>query len=64
MNPQEWLARCSARLHAQWPKVPQTLRDEVAAELRADPRWTSLPPEDAAAAWLAQGLPNDTREAR
>jgi hypothetical protein len=61
MESREWLARCSARLHAQWPRLPQHARDEAAADLLADPRWQGLTPEDAAAAWLALGMPNDVQ---
>jgi len=58
MEASEWLARCSARLHAQWPRLRREQRDEVAAELLADRRWQPLEPEQAAAEWLSQGIPS------
>ena len=57
MDTSEWLARCSARLHAQWPRLLREQRDEVAAELLADGSWRPLEPEHAAAEWLRQGIP-------
>jgi len=58
MEANEWVARCSARLHAQWPRLRREQRDEVAAELLADPQWRPLEPEQAAVAWLRQGIPS------
>ena len=57
METNEWVARCSARLHAQWPRLLREERDEVAADLHADGRWRRLEPECAAAEWLQQGIP-------
>lgn len=59
MDSSEWRIRCSARLHAQWPRLQRQQRDEVAAELAADPRWRPLEPEEATAQWLHQGIPAD-----
>lgn len=56
MEANEWVARCSARLHAQWPRVLQEQRDEVAAEIQRDGRWQALEPERAAVEWLRQGI--------
>jgi hypothetical protein len=56
MEAQEWISRCSARLHAQWPRLPRELRDEVAGELMVQPRWRAMEPESAAAGWLSQGV--------
>ena len=53
----EWVMRCSARLHAKWPRVGREQRDELAAELSNDPQWRHREPEQAAAEWLKQGLP-------
>jgi len=58
MEANEWVARCSARLHAQWPRLQRAQRDEVATELLADPQWRPLEPEQAAAEWLRQGIPD------
>lgn len=58
MDASEWVARFSARLHAQWPRVDREQRDEVAAELRNDERWSGMEPEDAAVEWLRQGIPH------
>lgn len=57
MNGSEWVARCSARLHAQWPRLHRDQRDEVAYELLRDSRWQHLEPEQAAVDWLRQGIP-------
>jgi hypothetical protein len=57
MERDEWIARCSARLHAQWPRLSREQRDEAAAELWADERWRLLEPEQAAVEWLRQGIP-------
>lgn len=57
MEVEEWVARCSARLHAQWPRLLREQRDEVATELWASERWKPLEPENAAAQWLQQGIP-------
>lgn len=59
MNAQEWVARCSARLHAQWPRLHQDMRDEVAADLWNDARWQTMKPEQAVVAWLQQGVSAD-----
>lgn len=57
MVPKEWVARCSARLHAQWPRVPREQRDEMAAQLWTTPHWQAMDPETAAVEWLRQGIP-------
>ena len=57
MNSNEWVARCSARLHAQWPRLQREQRDEVASEIQSDSRWQQLEPECAAVEWLRQGMP-------
>jgi len=58
MEANEWVTRCSARLHAQWPRLPREQRDEVAASLWQEERWRCLEPEQAAVQWLRQGIPN------
>jgi hypothetical protein len=58
MDRQEWVARCSARLHAQWPRLQREQRDEVATEIQNDSRWQQLEPERAAVEWLRQGIPD------
>jgi hypothetical protein len=58
MDRHEWLARCSARLHAQWPRLQGEQRDEVATNIQSDSRWRELEPERAAVEWLRQGMPN------
>ena len=61
MNETEWVARCSARLHAQSPRLHRDQRDEVASELLHDSRWQHLEPEQAAVDWLRQGIPGDEK---
>lgn len=61
MDSQEWISRCSARLHAQWPRLPRDQRDEVAVELMTQTRWRAMEPEAAAAGWLSQGVMVDRR---
>ncbi len=60
MNQQEWVSRFSARLHAQWPRLPREQRDEVAAELIAQAPWRErlqgMEPEAAAVVWLSHGI--------
>jgi hypothetical protein len=56
MDVHEWVIRCSARLHARWPRIDREQRDEVAAELWGDPRWQAMEPERAAVEWLRQGM--------
>jgi hypothetical protein len=58
VNRQEWIARCSARLQAQWPRVPREQLIEVAAELRREHECQESQPERAASAWLALGIPD------
>ena len=54
----EWITRCSARLHAQWPRIGCEQRDELAQELWGDDHWRVIEPEQAAVEWLRQGMPN------
>lgn len=56
MEEEEWAVRCSARLHARWPRIERAQRDEVAAELRRDSRWRELEPEQSVVEWLRQGI--------
>ena len=56
MDAQEWVARCSARLHAKWPRLHQDMREEVAADLWNDTRWQQMEPEIAVVEWLRQGV--------
>lgn len=57
MDTREWVFRCSARLHAQWPRLPRDQLDEVASDLGSDHRWRDMTPETAAVNWLSQGIP-------
>ena len=57
MDANEWMVRFSARLHAQWPRLPREQRDELAAEVHHEPCWQQLDPENAAVEWLGQGIP-------
>jgi hypothetical protein len=63
MDSIEWKVRCSARLHAQWPRLAREQRDEVAAELWAQPRWQALEPESAVVEWLRLGIPDTSKQA-
>lgn len=58
MDQQEWIARCSARLHAQWPTVPADQLTEVAAEIQLRVQQQLADPQCAAVEWLRQGMPN------
>ena len=49
MQTDEWIARCIARLHAQWPRLHRNQRDKVARDLCSDPR-------AAVVDWLRQGF--------
>lgn len=55
----EWTIRFSARLHARWPTISRTQRDEAAAEVAAKPHLRCLEPEDAVAIWLQPIAPSD-----
>jgi hypothetical protein len=57
MDRQEWVARCSARLRARWPRVPQEQLDEVAGEIQRHVQRQIDEPERAAVEWLRQGIP-------
>lgn len=53
----EWVIRCSARLHARWPRIGREQRDETAEELWRAGSWHELEPDQAAAAWIDLGAP-------
>jgi hypothetical protein len=57
MDRHEWITRCSARLHAQWPTVPREQLAEVAAEIQNKVQRQLEEPERAAVEWLRQGIP-------
>ncbi|MBA3599277.1 MAG: hypothetical protein H0W40_18160 [Methylibium sp.] len=57
MNESQWIARCALRLREEWPRLAGADLAEVAAELWAQERWRTLEPEEAATAWLRQGIP-------
>lgn len=57
MEQQEWIARCSARLHGRWPRLDRLQRDEVATDLWHEARWREMEPELALVRWLSQGIP-------
>lgn len=59
----EWINRCSARLHAQWPRLAREQRDEVARDLWSDRRWQQSEPEVAVVEWLRQGIPSPVGDA-
>lgn len=63
MESSEWVARCSARLHAQWPRLHRDQRDEVASDLFSEQRWQLMEPEAAVVEWLRQGIPTVPQEA-
>lgn len=57
LGEQEWVIRCSARLHARWPRIGREKRDETAEELWRAGTWRELEPKQAAAAWIELGAP-------
>lgn len=57
MDRQEWITRCSVRLHAQWPTVPQEQLVEVAAEIQCKVLRQLEDPQCAAVEWLRLGIP-------
>jgi hypothetical protein len=57
MNRQEWIARCTARLREQWPRLALEQLQEVAEELHHDAQRQLEEPERAATQWLRQGMP-------
>jgi hypothetical protein len=64
MEHQEWIHRFSARLHAQWPRLPRDQRDEVAGDMLTRTPWCAMEPEAAAVIWLSQGILAGRLEAR
>lgn len=56
MNHHEWVCRCSARLHAQWPRLARYDRDEAARQLWQQENWRLQDPEVATVEWLRSGL--------
>lgn len=58
MNPQDWVTRCAARLHDQWPRLPDEQLREVAEELRRHAERQLEEPEHATVEWLRHGMPN------
>ena len=65
MEQQEWIIRCSARLHGRWPRLHRQQRDEVATDLWHEARWRDMEPELAVVQWLGQGIPvSDGSDAR
>ena len=56
MDQQEWIERCSTRLHAQWPRVPTEQLAEVASEIQRSVHQQLDDPELAAVEWLRQGI--------
>jgi hypothetical protein len=61
VNEQEWVARCSARLHEKWPRVPEEQLREVALEIKQEVERQLSEPERAAAEWLRLLLIPDAR---
>lgn len=61
LDQREWVIRCSARLHARWPRIGREQRDEAAEELWRIGPWRELEPEQAAAAWIDLGAPKSER---
>jgi hypothetical protein len=57
VDPQQWIERCAARLHEQWPRLPDDQLREVAEQLRRDAERHLDEPERAAADWLRLGIP-------
>ena len=64
METTEWVAKCSARLHAQWPRLHRDQRDKVAQDLWNDLRWQQIEPEVAVVEWLRQDLPESIGSAQ
>lgn len=56
METNEWVARCSAFLHAQWPRLELEQRGEVASDLWNDQRLQQSEPVVAVVEWLRQGI--------
>lgn len=57
MDPVVWTWRFAARLHEQWPRVDRVDLEHLAEALQREERWQAMEPDDAALAWLAQGIP-------
>ena len=57
MEKQEWIARCSARLREQWPRLALEQLQEVAEQLHDNTQRQLEEPEHAVVQWLRQGIP-------
>ena len=55
----EWIAACAHRLHKHWHSVDPTLLEEVAGDLWNNETLRSMPPAEAARAWLEPVEPRD-----
>ena len=52
-----WVAWCAERLREQWPRLDGATLEETARELWEDETLRRLGPRQAAAKWLALGMP-------
>jgi hypothetical protein len=58
MDSTEWVSRCAARLHEQWPRLPEDQLREVAADIQREAQRALDEPEHAAVEWLRHGMPD------
>ena len=64
VNAHEWTWKCAETLHQQWPRVDRVDLEHLAEALLTEDRWKAMEPNEAAQAWLAQGLPNVALQVR
>lgn len=53
LTPSQWIARCAERLGERWRTVPAGELEAAAVEIWRDVDLRALPPDQAAARWLA-----------
>ncbi|RZT93723.1 hypothetical protein EV670_3276 [Rivibacter subsaxonicus] len=58
MDTLEWIFRCAMRLREQWPRADEVELADTARDLSLQEHLRALEPEDAAVAWLRQGIPS------
>jgi hypothetical protein len=63
MDSERCVARCTARLYQQWPRLPPDQLREVAEELRREVERQVNNPGHAAIDWLRRGIPMAQRPA-
>jgi hypothetical protein len=62
ITPSQWIAKCGKKLHERWHTVETAQLEEVAVVIWQDATLRSMPPEEAAAAWLSPVVTSSAAE--